>query len=276
MKRKSTNPAKYERCVKAVAKRGGANPYAVCAPLRNRPRNPKRKKKNPLMLLEQAAGPVLSEAGKELHISPQQYGIPKGILNRGKGQKNARKSALSKDKRGRFIGQKRKNSGRRNPLDQAQAVYEGFHGRPSEQTVTITTPIHEHEVLSGIGDLEKLVIRSRSGRAKVTLTDFGECLLCQNEKRNQLFIEGGDQSVDLDLFGLGDPVHELEDLGELLQIWYYTIKDHLGDEGGEAVYHHALRKVKLRGRPTVIYDTVNKLLFIAGGAYSIPDEGIEN
>jgi hypothetical protein len=172
---------------------------------------------------------------------------------------------------------KKKNKGRRpakrkNPLDAAQTVYRKFHGRGADKVLTVDEKMHVHKYLSGIGDLVGLQVLTHDGRAKVTLKFDAGAVLAQNEKRNQLFIRGGDQSVNLKDFGVTGPIHELEDLGQVIWISYYTRKDHLAPEdGGEAIYkHHFGRK-----KPTLIYDTVNKKMELAGGGYDIPDEGID-
>lgn len=195
-------------------------------------------------------------------------------------------------------GRRRANRGRRNPLDGALATYEGFHGRPSEEIVEVTTELHEHSHLAGIGDLVKLVIVTDDG-AKVIIQKFEDsrgnpAILCQNERpkhgeyKPQLFIEGGDQSVRLSDFGIFEPYHEMEVLGRCRNVYYYTRKDHLGSDGGTATYNHkfgGMREVKGRGGkarrkrsplPTILYDTRNRLLSFAGGGYTIPDEGIDN
>jgi hypothetical protein len=95
--------------------------------------------------------------------------------------------------------------------------------------------VHVHKYLSGAGVLKRLVVAAIDGKAEVKLSGFGKgCLLAFNEKRNQLFIVGGDQSVDLAAFGI-DPAgaHELETLGRVTKIGYFTSKEHLGDEGGD-------------------------------------------
>jgi hypothetical protein len=262
---RKANPkgGKYDRCVKAVAKRGGANPYAVCSKLRGN--KGKKKRKNPLgagaMLVEEVGPGVIKQAGKELHIKVPALPISnRGRKPKKKGQPKARRNPGVK----------------RNSLEGSREVYAGFHGRPSEQDVRIVTPIHQHKYLAGLGELVKLEILTQSESYKVIVTGFSGALLCSNERRSQLFIEGGDQSVDLDDFGIREPVHESEVLGELLVIEYYTIKDHLGDDGGEATYRHKLRRFRFRRRPMVVYDTINKLLSISGGNYDIPDEGIRD
>ena len=175
----------------------------------------------------------------------------------------------------------------RNPAEAAAEVYEGFHGRPSSEFLEIKTPVHEHRYLAALGELVSLLIKSVDG-GTVTLKKFGKnaqgipAVLESNEQRDQLFIDGGDQSVDLEAFGIAAPLHESEVLGKAVRIVYYTVKDHLGRDGGEANYKHKFgnqREVKFKGPrdrryPTVIYDTRNRLLAFAGGIYTIPDEGI--
>lgn len=166
----------------------------------------------------------------------------------------------------------KRNAGtRRNPVDAAEAVYQKFHGRAHSKTLKITEPVHVHTALSGIGDLETLEIKTPNGAKK--FIDFGAgTVLAQNEKRNQLFIRGGDQSVSLKALGIEGPHHEQEILGEVLSVYYYTTKDHLAPEdGGEATYRHKFGSKK----PTLVYSLPDKLLSFAGGGYTIPDEGID-
>ncbi len=142
--------------------------------------------------------------------------------------------------------------------------------------IKIITDIHEHEHVAAFGELVALVIMPERGSRAIKLSGFetrqGQpAFLTTNEKRTQLFVDGGDQSVNVATFGIGKPVHETEVLGSLYSVDYYTTKDHLGKDGGEAVYHHVFSKKR---RPVVIYDTVNSLLYLAGGRYENLDEGI--
>jgi len=159
-----------------------------------------------------------------------------------------------------------------NPVPAAEERYQSFHGRPSERLVKVRTTLHTHDVLAGIGDLRKLRIKSKNGHWKVTVK-FSKPypILSMNEAATQLYIEGGDQSVNLKDFGI-KTAHEKEVLGEVTDVWYFTTKDHLRPEdGGTAVYHHKFGRIK----PTMIYDVPNELLEFAGGGYTIPDEGID-
>ena len=156
-----------------------------------------------------------------------------------------------------------------NPPGSADAAFESFHGKPSEETVTVTQEVHYHKYLAAAGELRKLVVFARNGTV-VNLTGFGKALLCVNEAGTQLFIRGGSQSVDLKAFGI-TTVHEHEDLGEVQRVWYFTKKDHLGDEGGEAIYDHKFSQPY----PRLQYDVRNEQLSFSGGRYVISPEGID-
>lgn len=165
----------------------------------------------------------------------------------------------------------------------AAAMSEDFHGTPAHEDFSIVTEIYEHDSLADCGELMKLEIMARNGGI-VDLKDFGGARLAMSPKGYpaQLYIEGGDQAVDLEEFGIEKP-HELEVLGHLKYITYYTTKHHLGRDGGEANYRHQfndganyLIETKKKNRPTVIYDVNNELLMLAGGEYEILPEGIDN
>ncbi len=213
-------PAKFDRCVKDVKKRGGAaNAYAVCtaAGTRNPPRDP----------------------------------------------------AL----RGQVAGRKAK----RNPSEFNSAVEasEDFHGTDAHELIDVEQEIFEHDTLADLGELVSMDILSVNG-GTVHLSRFDGARLAQSPKGfpYQLYIEGGDQEVDLTEFDIEDP-HELEELGRLKSIKYFTDKKHLGKDGGVANYKHKLGEVSGK-RPIVTYDTMNKTLAIVGGAYTILPEGIDD
>jgi sulfur carrier protein ThiS len=160
---------------------------------------------------------------------------------------------------------------RGNPADAAAAKYEEFHGRPSEETVTVKREIHYHKHLASLGKLKKLVVVSREGY-NVPIDRFKGAILCENEKGTQLYVEGGDQAVDLSQFGIDpDEAHEMEVLGDVIQVLYFTRKDHLGKEGGIANYDHKFEEPY----PELQYDVRNEQLIFSGGRYVILPEGID-
>ena len=112
---------------------------------------------------------------------------------------------------------------------------------------------------------------------------FGGSLLSFNEQKNQLFVVGGDQSVNLTDYGLMHP-HEVETLGRVRDIGYDGEKHHLGAEGGKALYIHRFRTTNENGEhvivdvaryPDLIYRVRDKRLEFSGGSYTIRREGID-
>lgn len=178
------------------------------------------------------------------------------------------------------VGKRR--AAKRNPAEAAVEVYEEFHGRKPDEVVTVKRDVHFHKHLAGIGVLKRLQVKGVDGQVH-NITGFKGALLCTNEEKNQLFIEGGDQSINLEDFGIKKP-HEIEKLGKVLDIDYFTRKDHLGDEGGEAVYTHQFRTTNKNGEhivvdwaryPDLIYRVRDEQLEFSGGSYVIRAEGID-
>lgn len=165
----------------------------------------------------------------------------------------------------------------------AAQASEEFHGTKPHEEFTFRTTLFEHDVLGDCGELVKLEIIPATGGPVVDVKKFKGARLCQSPKGSlpQLYIEGGDQSVPLSEFGIDEP-HEKEVLGKLKFITYYTVKHHLGKDGGEANFRHKFNDGEVRvgtnpkNRPTVTYDVLNKLLGIWGGEYKILPEGIDN
>lgn len=177
---------------------------------------------------------------------------------------------IRKPRRKLTMRRRKNTASRANPLNLAEERFQAFHGRPSDEVLEIKTEIHGHSALAGLGKLERLIIVN--DRYRVTLKKFGGAVLAMNEQATQLFIDGGDQAVNLADFGITDPIHEKEILGRCERVIYFTTKDHLRPEdGGTANYNHKFG----RNKPFIVYDTVNQLLEFAGGGYTLPDEGID-
>ena len=135
-----------------------------------------------------------------------------------------------------------KKGKRKNPAEAAIETSKDFHGYDSGSVTTFITPIKYHANLAGLARLEYLKVKGPRGL--VTLSGFGkEAMLTRNEKKSgdkhpQLFITGGDQSVDLSAFGISRP-HEIEVLGPVVNVGYYTEKKHLIEkDGGKGLYDH--------------------------------------
>lgn len=167
----------------------------------------------------------------------------------------------------------RRRAGRHNPLDDAARLYEEFHGKPSAEVVEVEETLHVHDVLAELGELLRLDVIALDG-ARVKLSGFEGALLCSNEQGSQLFIRGGDQFIDLDVFEIAEP-HESEVLGTVKRIWYGTEKLHLGKDGGRAKYFHDFGEEGGR-RPHLVYHHKDPSLEFAGGSYIVKAEGVIN
>lgn len=189
--------------------------------------------------------------------------------------------ATSPDKRAQFaseIWKRRKErygaAGRANPA--ADEVFEEFHGYPSEEDLVFEIDTVEHGRLAALGELRELTVKPVNGGGRARLAEFDGAVLATDGAKRQLYIVGGDQSVDLAEFGI-DPetAHDRELLGELVRVVYHTDKSHLGDQGGDADYHHEFGE-ETGQRGALIYNTLSQTLEIAGGGYSIEAAGVRD
>jgi hypothetical protein len=174
----------------------------------------------------------------------------------------------------------------RNPLDASDAAYQEFHGEGPEGTTTIEWQEHFHTHVWAVGDLVKMYVLLPKSRRQPGLGNIVEIafdyerpkekrtFLDANEKGTQMFIDGGDQRVNVLDFGIENHLEAVV-LGYLKRIDYYTTKKHLGKEGGTAVYKHIMGE-EGGELPTVVYHTIDKKLAVVGGSYTMPTEGIRN
>lgn len=153
---------------------------------------------------------------------------------------------------------------RRNPVEEAAELSEAWHGRPARGQRESVTSVHEHGVLTDLGRLQELRLTDGT-----RLKFDKDTTLASNERGTQLFIEGGDQSVDLADFPDADDSKEKVDLGEIKSVVYVTAKEHLGREDRTpGPYTHKFGE-EGGARPILVYDVVNGLLEIVGGSYKI-------
>jgi hypothetical protein len=187
---------------------------------------------------------------------------------------------------------------RRNPTDASDALYESFHGAPPSETLEIHEAEYVHGHLASLGDLTEIVVKL-SGGAKVgatttltapdpeTASDKDIVHVASNELGNQLYLVGGDQSVDVKKLGFRDSFDikhdgetfeatELKDLmvlGEIQKLTYRTQKSF--DDFAQVDYFHQLGE-DTKVRPMLLYDTMNDRMKIAGGEYHVHSVGVVN
>ena len=190
---------------------------------------------------------------------------------------------------------------KRNSESGAAKFYEKFHGAPSTEEIIVENEIHEHEHLGVIGLLVAMVVDTPLGeRATITFESFGSeqsPWLCSSEDGCQLFIEGGNQALDLKALGMDGEDWYKERMvigtfsppesGRKWNLSYLTSKDF--DRFEPIEYQHDLGEANegepksMRREPPVLeYEPLNRLLFISGGQYKIglplfgTSPGIEN
>jgi hypothetical protein len=257
----------FAKCVKAVSSKGGAyDPRAVCA---SAGRKKYGAKKFQAMAL---AGKKRAKRGnpKPRMVKVLGYTVREGT----------KRHAILLEQKRQFDDLKRSETGRgrKNPAEAAAEVFEEFHGSPSTEIIEVKRKIHYHGHLAALGRLEKLVVEGTDGYQH-TLVGFRGAQLCTNEAKDQMFIEGGDQELEPGEFHFNRWPHELNTLGVVTRIEYFTTKTHLGKQGGTAIYFHEPGK-RERGEsagvgPDLIYDARNESLSFSGGTYEIRAEGID-
>jgi hypothetical protein len=279
------NPAKFDRCVKAVqAKGGAANAYAVCtAATRQNIKSPR------------GVWPAPHEIDTAVNRRAQAMFRARRSFTRTQSDSEARKiidrlfgksshvDAEARQHIAELLWNDYQSYGpKRNPAAASAEAFKEFHGFEPSEVITVTKKLFYHEHLAAAGELPFLKVWGIDERGH-TIDHFKGTILCFNETMNQLFAEAGDQHINLKDFGITKP-HELETLGRIVDIGYHTKKTHLGSEGGEAVYVHKFRTtndngkhvvVKIARYPDLIYDVRNEQLLFSGGSYEIIAEGID-
>lgn len=165
-----------------------------------------------------------------------------------------------------------------NPAPGAAALFQSWTGIPSQHETIVVEKIHDHSHLADLARLCAFKLRGVRGRLKFTEP---ATRLCSNETGTQLYIRGGDQTINLDDFNRVvtsparrvDPTKESVVLGEITNLYYAARKPFLGGEHKKlGVYDHKLGG-RNRNYPVLVYDTRSQLLSISGGVYYIkPDD----
>lgn len=156
----------------------------------------------------------------------------------------------------------------------AAPLYEEFHGRPSTEEVLVSEVVHEPSDLAALGELVEVVVLTPVGKRAVIDFSSDPPLLCASADAQQLYIRGGDQSLDLDELKMPEEMQKRNTLvGVVEKLVYRTEK---GFDGFKTLeYEHKLGE-ETGDAPVLNYDSESRLLSISGGAYTIEDRGIVN
>jgi hypothetical protein len=165
------------------------------------------------------------------------------------------------------------NRGLCNPESAAADLYEEFHGQAPGETLAIVTERKEHEWLTQLGTLVELKVETLTKLDAMLRFSKEAPELCSSEDGRQLYIEGGDQALDLKALKMDSDkwVKDSMTIGVLVELTYRTKKGFHRFKTTD--YFHKLGE-ESGIQPYLLYDSRNKLLSISGGAYRVEEPGI--
>jgi hypothetical protein len=157
-------------------------------------------------------------------------------------------------------------------MAEAEALYEQFHGRPANRTIEYDQPHEYRSELAELGKLLELRFDLDAENESVPLKNFGPCqVTCTPDGKNIYFV-GGDMKIDLDGLGIESGKDYVE-LGPCTYIKYHTRKG-FHDFAPIDYFHEFGEENDVL--PVLLYDSINRALFLAGGDYTVRPEGIVN
>jgi hypothetical protein len=159
---------------------------------------------------------------------------------------------------------------KQNPEDAAAQLSEAWHGRPAKTATDHIDVIHYHGVLTDLGRLKEITVMVTERKGQNILFDK-DTRLASSENGKQLYVVGGDQSIDLGALGIEGEEAEKDCVivGPVYSIVYVTAKFHLGKADIQiGPYQHELAEDGGE-MPILIYDTLNQEVGFAGGSYFI-------
>jgi len=159
---------------------------------------------------------------------------------------------------------------KQNPEDSAAELSEAWHGRPPKTATDIIERVHYHGVLTELGQLEEIKVMVTTRKAQAIRFD-DDTFLCSSENGKQLYVVGGDQSLDLEALGIEGEEAEKDCVmvGEVYSLTYVTDKQHLGKADKQTgPYEHVMGEDG-GVPPFLVYDRLNSSIGFAGGTYRI-------
>lgn len=221
-------------------------------------------------------------------VSEEQIVNLRGVFQVGYGHGYSGRPSVEKQ----FKSGKKKNPAKRtrkNPMDEADAMFESFHGEPPTETVEFVDELHVHHNLAACGDLVGFKIRTVSGYDATV--EFSGVILCTSESGTQMHLRGGDQELDLEALHVPEAGKESVIVGQAWAVAYETEKDF--DKFEEIQYVHLLGDEKFykgvkQGKdlwndakppkegaftngnlPSLRYSVIDQMVYLDGGVYKI-------
>lgn len=159
--------------------------------------------------------------------------------------------------------------------EEADRIYEEFHGQPSGEEILAEEEIQIRENLGVLGRLVQIVCECVANGQAYRINFSEDVMLCASADGRQLYIVGGDQSLDLEAMGFNSEQQQKDKvfIGPAQQVTYRTRKHF--DDFAEIDYVHDFGEDG-GALPALIYDRLNQVIEFAGGDYEIKPEGIVN
>lgn len=164
---------------------------------------------------------------------------------------------------------------RYNPEGEAADLYEEFHGKPADRVTEISGDMHVHAYLAELGDLVEMKVSTLSNLDLTLGFDKASPKLASSEDGTTLYIEGGDQSLDLKSIKMdGDKwIKDSMVIGVIREMTYRTEKSF--DKFESTDYFHKLGE-ETGVQPLLIYRPRDEKMEIMGGQYLVKSEGVVN
>lgn len=155
----------------------------------------------------------------------------------------------------------------------ADAMFEDFHGKQPTEVIRVETEIVEPTHLAVLGSLVSIVVATVSGLEVTLGFESDPPYLCSSPDGTQLYIQGGNQCLDLQGLKMAGEDWERQHMviGEMTETTYRTEKSF--DKFQTIDYYHANGE-ESGVLPQLVYDPINKVLGVAGGRYKVLPEGI--
>lgn len=165
---------------------------------------------------------------------------------------------------------------RNGEIEDAQAMFKKFHGRKSTTIEEVKARQQYRRTMSGLGALMFLrtdLTQEWNGKGVgLTFSEDDKVVVASDPAGNQIYFLGGNQDVT-GILPKGLAQKDFIDLGECDVIIYTADKDF--DNFEEKDYQHEFGE-ETGERPRLMFDRLNRQLYLIGGAYEVKREGIVN
>jgi hypothetical protein len=179
-------------------------------------------------------------------------------------------SAPKKRSAGRGRNPRRRNQ--EDGMQGAEKQFESFHQSPAKRIIEYDTPYKYPAEFAELGRLKELRFDLDSSNRDFPLTHFGTCQAVVTPDGSNIYFLGGDQKIDLAAVDIASDKDFVE-LGPCTYICYHTQK---GFHDFEPIdYFHRFGEED-GIFPNLVYDRLNRALFLVSGNYRVRAEGIVN